>query len=43
MADNRRAFPATIVKVGKETLRIDLNHPLVGKNVIVPIEVLAVE
>ena len=43
MTDNERAFPATIVKVGKETLRIDLNHPLAGKNVTITIEVLAVE
>jgi len=41
--DNGRAFPVTIVKVGKETLSIDLNHPLAGKNVIITIEVLAVE
>jgi peptidylprolyl isomerase len=38
-----RVFPATIVKVGKETLRIDFNHPLAGKNVIVTIELVAVE
>ena len=43
MADNERAFPATIVKVEKETLSIDLNHPLAGKNVIITIEVLAIE
>jgi len=38
-----RAFPATIVKVEKETFKIDINHPLAGKNVIITIEVLAVE
>lgn len=38
-----RAFPATIVKVGKETFKIDINHPLAGKNVTITIEVLAVE
>ena len=40
---NGRTFPATIVKVEKETLRIDLNHPLAGKNVIITIEVIAIE
>jgi peptidylprolyl isomerase len=43
MTDDRRAFPATIVKVEEETLKIDFNHPLAGKNVIITIEVLAVE
>ena len=38
-----RTFSATIVKVEKETLRIDLNHPLAGKNVIINIELLSVE
>ena len=38
-----RALPATIVKVEKETLRIDFNHPLAGKNVIITVEVVAVE
>jgi len=38
-----RTFPATIVNVEKETLKIDINHPLAGKNVIITIEVLAVE
>ena len=38
-----RTFSATIVKVEKETLRIDFNHPLAGKNVIINIELLSVE
>jgi len=40
---NGIAFSVTIVKVEKETLRIDLNHPLAGKNVIITIEVIAVD
>jgi len=38
-----RTFSATIVEVEKENLRIDFNHPLAGKNVIVDIELLSVE
>ncbi|MBE0511981.1 FKBP-type peptidyl-prolyl cis-trans isomerase [Candidatus Bathyarchaeota archaeon] len=38
-----RTFSATIVRVGKETLRIDFNYPLAGKNVIINIELLSVE
>lgn len=38
-----RTFSATIVEVGKENLRIDFNHPLAGKNVIVDIELLSAE
>ena len=38
-----RTFSAVIVEVEKETLRIDFNHPLAGKNVIINIELLSVE
>ena len=38
-----RAFPGTIVKVEKKTLRIDFNHPLAGKNVIITIEIVGIE
>ena len=38
-----KIFSATIVKVEKETLRIDFNHPLAGKKVIINIELLSVE
>ena len=38
-----RTFSATIVEVEKENLRIDFNHPLAGKNVIVDIELLSAE
>ena len=42
MADGR-AFPATIVKVTKKTLKIDFNHPLAGKNVVITIEVISID
>jgi len=38
-----KIFSATIVKIEKETLRIDFNHPLAGKKVIINIELLSVE
>jgi peptidylprolyl isomerase len=38
-----RIFSATIVKIEKEILRVDFNHPLAGKNVIISIELLSVE
>lgn len=38
-----RIFSAVIVKVEKETLKIDFNHPLAGKNLIINIELLSVE
>ena len=38
-----RIFSAVIVKVEKEMLRIDFNHPLAGKKVMINIELLSVE
>lgn len=38
-----RQFPVKIAKVNKDTISIDLNHPLAGKKLIFDIEVLDVE
>lgn len=42
-APNGQRFPAKISKVNKDTVSIDLNHPLAGKTLIFNIEVLDVE
>ena len=37
-----KQFPARITEVGKETVKIDLNHPLAGKTLIFKIKVVAI-
>jgi len=38
-----KQFPVKIAKVGKDTISIDLNHPLAGKKLIFNIEILSIE
>jgi FKBP-type peptidyl-prolyl cis-trans isomerase 2 len=38
-----RQFPLKIAKVGKETVTVDLNHPLAGKKLIFNIEIIDVK
>jgi len=37
-----KQFPAKIVQVTKDKLKIDLNHPLAGKNLIFKIKILEI-
>ena len=38
-----RAFPATVLEVSEEFIRLDLNHPLAGQDLTFEVEVLSVE
>jgi peptidylprolyl isomerase len=41
-ADDGRVFPATITAVDEETVTVDLNHPLAGKNLTFDIQLVEV-
>ncbi|MBU1122684.1 MAG: peptidylprolyl isomerase [Candidatus Omnitrophota bacterium] len=38
-----KAIPATIVEVSQENVKVDLNHPLAGKELVFDIKVVSVE
>lgn len=37
-----RAFPATVIGIAEQSITIDLNHPLAGKNLTFTIKIVAI-